>query len=379
MTAISQIHSLVPKVQIPSPYSKSPDGTAKLINIPYLPLSGSPTLLEKAKVALIERGNEACPIENMPDEILLHIFCSYITKPEDLKNASEVCKVFYRVSKSEILWKNALHFLLPNVHALPDDQTSFTPEMQLKIAYKALVWISQKTVKAESDCNELSGLVDRVRRDYDATLQLVPLCSDNLTDADTVMRISKNKATSLVNAFQDSDKLARALVLAWQYKYSDLKQSLNILEAKIKVLNERPSKFNNQENFIEVIKYIENFYAEAFYEFNVYSASLSPSEPVDRVRENIQWWDNCLESVVKKVNNCGYTCLVNFLSWRYPHNEQLQYSRKRANTLALNAIRNFWASEKDIVKGLGLMAFGIVCYAILPPFTISDMIEYVTK
>lgn len=122
-SSILRAYDLIPKVGSSTSYGLSQ---------PYIP-SHNESIITAAQNA--DMGPS--PIGNLPDEVLLPIL-TYLTQPKDLEKASEVCKVFYRISKTQVLWKNQLHFLLPKVCALTADQTSFTPEKQFKIAFKSV-------------------------------------------------------------------------------------------------------------------------------------------------------------------------------------------------------------------------------------------------
>lgn len=93
---------------------------------PYIP---------KKNLEFVPTAAILAPIEHSPKEILSQIF-SYLDKPRDLANVSEVCKRFYLASKAPAIWKSLLKNNLPNVQVL--SPCAFSAEHQVKIIFQRI-------------------------------------------------------------------------------------------------------------------------------------------------------------------------------------------------------------------------------------------------
>ncbi len=97
--------------------------------------------LETLKSAIITETNpllsdgslEKCHWTDLPDNLLLHIFC--FLSPKEVLLAGEVCRNWHRLSKDELLWKSFLQDTLFNAARsknieVPNSSSSWLAEYQ---------------------------------------------------------------------------------------------------------------------------------------------------------------------------------------------------------------------------------------------------------
>ncbi len=116
--------------------------------------------LETLKSAVITETNQSLSdgsLEeshwtDLPDNIILHIFC--LLSPKEVLLAGEVCRNWHRVSKDELLWKSFLQDTLFNTASsknieLPNSSSSWLAEYQ-RIHVKT-PFVESQVLKEHSD------------------------------------------------------------------------------------------------------------------------------------------------------------------------------------------------------------------------------------
>ena len=112
----------------------------------------SPSQLFSDHPSIVEKGSSSepfCPWADLPDSLLLHIFC--FLSSEEVRLAAEVCRKWYRLSQDEMLWKRLLQetYSVSNKVKLPMGCRSWRSEFRR--LYQETPVIKSQVLKEHTD------------------------------------------------------------------------------------------------------------------------------------------------------------------------------------------------------------------------------------